>query len=131
MALCVVYKSCATELSLAPSPSRHFDCCFCLSVVNHTTESFVVCLKNKGRKVARVEVGKSFVYRTGPGPTGLLWLSFPLSVLSGVSHGTGTGMNKAGPRSQAPAEVQSGCQCCPHPAELLTSVELTSVVEAG
>lgn len=107
MALCVVYKSCATELSLAPSPSRHFDCWFCLSVVNHTTES----LKNKGRKVARVEVGKSFVYRTGPGPTGLLWLSFPLSVLSGVSHGTGTGLNKVGPRSQAPAVSCSADVC--------------------
>lgn len=60
----LVPLSCA----LAPSPSRHFDCCFCLSVVNYTTEIFVVCLKNKGRKVARVEVRKSFVYRMGPGP---------------------------------------------------------------
>lgn len=76
-------------------------------MVSHTTESFVVCLKNKGRKVARVDVGKSFVYRRGPGPTGLLWLSFPLSVPSGLAHGTGTGLNKVGPRSQAPAVSRS------------------------
>lgn len=118
--------------ALAPSPGRHFDCCFCLSVVNHTTESFVVCLKNKGRKVARVEVGKSFVYGMGPGPTGLLWLSFLLV----FTWDRGTRTEQSSPQKPGPAVSRSAHAlrfivglCCPHSAGTFM-VELTSVLEA-